>query len=150
MLKVLLPTLVVLFTVPPAQAQYRERDAWAVVREWYNRFLHREPDPAAHGWVDALRSGQPVDRVLVGILGSDEYYKNAGTNPSGLIHALFWDLAGRNPSSEELRHFLHEFRLGDRRRVVYSILARYPQDGHYQNPTGRNRYDYRRPHEIYR
>jgi len=150
MLKVLLPALCFLSLVPDARAQYRERDAWEVVRELYNRFLHRDPDPAAHGWVTALRSGQGIDRVLVGILGSEEYYKNAGTTPQGLIHALFWDLAGRNPSAEEVRHFLHEFQLGGVRRVVYSLLARYPQEGQYQSRPWQNLYDYRRPYERYR
>jgi hypothetical protein len=150
MLKVLLPTVVFFSALPSARAQYREADAWETVRELYKRFLHRDPDPTAAGWVAALREGQGVNHVVAGILTSAEYYKNAGNNPPSFIRELFSQLADRQPSPEEMRYFLHEFRLGAHARVVQQMLARYPQDEYYGQPSWRDRYDYRRPNYRYR
>src|SRR5262249_20054229 len=70
----------VCLAAPPAAAQYHwyhegyrqayPQQAEELVRSWYQRYLHREPDPNRAAWVDALNSGQQPEAVLAGILSS--------------------------------------------------------------------------------
>jgi hypothetical protein len=127
------------------------QQAEELVRVWYQRFLHREPDPNRAAWVDALNSGQQPEAVLAGILSSTEYYDKAGGSPEAFVNRLFQDLTGRRPSPSEMDHWVRRAAYGDRKDVAYALLMRYPQDWG-TGPTYRDdrRYDYRRPNWPYR
>jgi hypothetical protein len=96
----------------------------AQVDSWYHRYLHRCPDPYASAWIESLRCGQPPEKVLAGILGSDEYYGNAGNNPCGFIRTLFRDVVGRPPSPAEEHCYQERLASGVcRNEIACSILT---------------------------
>ncbi len=152
---------VALLAAAPASAQYDwyhegyrqayPNQAEDLVRSWYRRYLHREPDPNRAAWVDALNSGQQPEAVLAGILGSTEYYDKAGGTPEGFVNRLFLDLTGRRPTPGELEHWVRRAAYGDRKDVAYALLMRYPQSWG-PEPVYRDerRYDYRRLYWPYR
>ena len=106
-------------TLPQGQA--------AVVRNWYLRFLNREPDPqGAAGWTNALLQGKPPAQVLAGILGSQEYYLKGGGAPEGFIVVLYRDLFFRDPSNPELVHWTRRLALRGTTEVAYELLIRHP------------------------
>src|SRR5262249_6677796 len=77
---------------------------------WYARYLHRRPDAAGlREWVNQLRNGVSAEQVQAGILGSDEYYKLHGSNPSGFVYALYVDVLGRRPSDQEVQDWVDQF-----------------------------------------
>src|SRR5262245_39238586 len=117
----------------------------AVVQGWYQRFLRRPMDPAAAGWVQALASGQDPNQLLAGILGSDEYFSNAGGTPAGFVRQLYMDLVGRQPSPAELRHWTARVFRESRTDIAYALLTRHPQDLGQRLPPGRHPFEYRRP-----
>src|SRR5262249_21645351 len=64
-----------------------------LVRTWYRRYLNRDVDPVGfQTWVGSLRSGNPPEMVLAGILASDEYFGRGGGTPEGYVTVLFQDL----------------------------------------------------------
>ncbi|HBI42232.1 MAG TPA: hypothetical protein DDY78_05150 [Planctomycetales bacterium] len=119
-----------------AQAQYVSAQSQAVVADWYSRFLHRPSEPAALGWAQALDQGQNPNKLLAGIVGSDEYYSRCGSTPEGYVQTLFTDVNGRQPSRAEYEYWGGRLvRAGGRApeyevRVdfAYTLLARYPQN----------------------
>jgi hypothetical protein len=70
----------------------RNADAKVMVRSWYWTYLHREPDGGSVVWVRELQTGLPANKVLASILGSDQYYANAGSTPQGFVDVLSKDL----------------------------------------------------------
>jgi hypothetical protein len=113
-------------TAAPAVAQVPQNSD-ALVRSWYQRFLHRDVDPGYIGWVNALNSGSSPTTVLSEILGSDEYYNAAGGTPQGFVQSLFRDIAGRTATEREYRSLLPRLSFGNRNEVAYTLLLRYPQ-----------------------
>ena len=119
-----------------ARAQYVSPQSQAVVNEWYNRFFHRQAELAAVGWAQVLDQGQNPDRVLAGILGSDEYYLRSGGTPQSYVQTLFIDLNGRQPSRAEYSFWTNRLlRVGgaapdfeERVDLAYAMLTRYPQN----------------------
>jgi hypothetical protein len=124
-------------------------NAEMLVRSWYQRYLHRTPDPTGEelGWVDALRTGQPPEKVLAGILGSQEYFTNAGGTPEAFVRALFMDLTGRQPTFQELNYWARRLNYSNPTDVAYDLLTRYPQSFSGAQPyfPDEHRYDVRRP-----
>jgi hypothetical protein len=133
----------------------------ALVTDWYNRYLGRNPDYAAAGWIDQLRRGKSPQEVLSAILGSDEYYTRAGGTPQAFVQRLFMDVVGRPPSPQEADSLMRKAWRGHRNDVAYQLLLRYPQgweggatayyppyqSGYNALPPSRYHYpyDYRRP-----
>jgi hypothetical protein len=132
----------------PAQYQYQWRhetynqaypsDARALVISWYQRYLHRSPGNGEEmGWVNQLANGAAPETLLANILGSQEYFKNAGSTPQGFVQSLFEDLAGRRPTPQEVQYWVSQLYYnynnnyyddsGGRNNVAYSMLMRYPQ-----------------------
>jgi hypothetical protein len=95
-----------------------------LVRSWYQKFLHRDPDPQWSVWVEAVRNGQEPNAVLAAILGSQEYYNNAGGTPEGFVQALFQDLSGRRPTPEEMGYWVRRVLDRDRNDMAYALLTR--------------------------
>jgi hypothetical protein len=114
--------------VATARAQYPGGDrAEMLVTNWYNRYLGRNPDWGASGWMEQLRRGKSPQEVLAAILGSDEYYNWGGRTPQGFIQKLFQDVVGRPPSPQEAQSLLRQAWRGRRSDVAYQLLLRYPQ-----------------------
>jgi hypothetical protein len=59
------------------------------------------------------------------ILGSDEYYRRTGATPQGFVRTLYWDLAGREPTPQEVQQ-LGTVRPDQRREVAATLLQRFP------------------------
>ena len=158
MRRMILASALLLVCVAPALGQYgwygghRNRDAQRTVERWYRRFLDREADPYAGGWIQALQQGQSREQVLAGILGSDEYYRKAGARPAPFVRELYQDLMGRNPRAEEVRYWVNQLYHHSRTDVAYSLLTRTAGNWDWDDDDRdwRDRYDYRRPYHRYR
>ena len=119
----------------PTAALAQSAQAQAIVSEWYSRFLHRPIDGAA-GWEQALDQGQNPDKLLSGILGSNEYYLRAGGTDPGFVQTLFVDVNGRQPTQPEYALWLNQLIQLEssvpayevRDDVAYAMLLRYPQN----------------------
>jgi hypothetical protein len=118
--------IVVLALAAPGFGQYRDR-AEDLVTSWYNRYLGRNPDYAAAGWIEQLQRGKSPQQILSAILGSDEYYNRTGGTPESFIQGLFQDIVGRPPSPQEYNALLRRAWAGRRNDLAYSLLVRYPQ-----------------------
>jgi len=131
---------------------YGARDASQTVAQWYQRFLGRQPDPYAGGWVTALQSGQNPEQVLAGILGSQEYYLRTGGTPRAFVNGLYADLAGRAPTPQEESYWTRQVHSRSREDVAYDFLTRQAQnwDRGGGDRSWEDRYDYRRPSYRYR
>src|SRR5262245_59977618 len=105
-------------------------------------------DPAAQGWAGRLDAGEAPELVLSGILGSDEYYRRAGSTPRGFVQRLFRDVTGRAPSAREVSYWAGRMRFDTRDDVAYEVLTRYPPT--YGKVTVERTYEYRRPYYPYR
>jgi hypothetical protein len=113
---------------PPPWQQALPQGQAILVRNWYLRFLNREPDPQGlNGWTNALLQGSPPAQVLTGILGSQEYYQRAGSTPEGFVVMLYRDLFYRDPSNPELVHWARRMAFHGGPAVAYEILVRHPQ-----------------------
>jgi len=156
MRRFILPALLLLLACVPIGAQYGrygwhgDRDAQGTVASWYQRYLGRQPDPYSATWVQALRSGQEPEQVLSGILGSDEYYNNAGGRPASFVRRLFEDVVGRQPSRGEEENLVRQVYHRSRTDVAYVVLTRYAQSWDARDRDWSDRHDYRRPYSPYR
>lgn len=102
----------------------------------YAIFLGRAPDPAGFAYWTA-KLGNPgtlggatgsadEKQVLAAILGSDEFYYDAGGTPQSWIDALYENLLGRAPGSDEAAFWQQELATGavpDRDGMVRDILS---------------------------
>jgi len=118
-----------------------------LVRDWYVRYLGREPDATAGSWSDQLRQGQQPEVVLAQILASSEYYIRGGSSPQGYIRRLLTDLTGRPPGPREMTFWVNQLYRMDRQDVVLRVLQRYPGSATAPPaaPVEEPGYDYRRP-----
>ncbi|MDQ3813269.1 MAG: DUF4214 domain-containing protein [Armatimonadota bacterium] len=67
-----------------------------VVNGHYQRFLRRQASATElNYWLGSLQTGGSSDQVILGILVSDEYFKNAGGNTTAFLNRLSQDLLGR-------------------------------------------------------
>lgn len=97
----------------------------ALVQSWYQRYLHRQPDPQGlHTWVSALRQGESPLAVQASILASDEYFCRYGHTNAGFVTGLYTDVLGRAPCAQELADWSHRVRrLGCRKRTAQEFCA---------------------------
>jgi len=116
------------YVVPEYRATPAYRgDADALVSAWYQRYLGRDMDPGASGWIDQVRIGADPSTVLCRILASDEYYQRGGATPSGFVERLYVDVADRRPSREEMDSTLNRMASVDRQGVAYEMLRQHPE-----------------------
>src|SRR3954466_5499038 len=128
MKRVLLSALLLLVLTVPGQTQYRTDSAATTGAGWYRQYLGRAPDPYAQSWIDGLRAGQDPTQLLSGIIGSQEYYDNAGGTPAGFVTQLYLDVVGRRPTGAELRSWTARMYRESRDDIAYALLTRYQQD----------------------
>jgi len=157
MRRVILPALLLLLFALPSSGQYSryggyaDRDASRTVARWYERFLGREPDPYSATWVNALRRGSEPEQVVSGILGSDEYYRRAGSTPEGFVRQIFLDLVGNRPPPRQMDYWVRQLYHRSRDDVAYAILTREARNwDDSDRDDWRDRHDYRRPYDRYR
>ena len=120
----------------PTAALAQSAQAQGIVSEWYSRFLRRPIDVGALGWEQALDQGQNPDKLLSGILGSNEYFLRAGGTDPGFVQTLFADVNGRLPVQAEYALWLNQLSQLEgsvpayeaRDDVAYAMLLRYPQN----------------------
>lgn len=96
-----------------------------IVRNWYQRYLGREPDNVGlMTWSQELCS-RPAADVLASILASPEYYQRHGCTPEGFITGLYLEVLGRQPNGDEVNSWLWQLARcrGDRRHIAQSFLA---------------------------
>jgi len=138
---------------PPYGGYNNPGGAEQTVRDWYNRFLGREPDPMSATWSESLRQGQQPEAVLAQILASSEYYNRGGGSPQGYVRRLITDLTGRPPGGREISFWVNQMYRADRQDIVMQVLQRYP--GNWSTGGGGGggvpypdepSYDYRRPY----
>jgi len=133
MKRILIPTLLgLLILTSPALAQMAPGDAQQLVDSWYQKFLNRQRDAWSSVWIDALRAGQPPEAMLSKILSSQEYYEKSGGTPEGFVQTLYLDLAGREPTPQEVNYWVQRQYQADRADVAYQLLLRYPQAWQWQ------------------
>jgi len=158
MRRIILPALLLLLFALPSSGQYSrygghaDRDASRTVARWYGRFLDREADPYSATWVQALQRGQEPEQVLSGILGSDEYYRRAGSTPEGFVRQLFLDLVGNRPTPRQMDYWTRQLYHRSRADVAYAVLTRQAQNWDWddRDRDHSDRHDYRRPYSRYR
>jgi len=93
------------------------------ISDWYVQYLRRYPDqPGLAGWVAVYQARGP-ERVMAGILGSDEYYRLHGASDVGFIEGLFADALNRRATNWETRHWLRQLAFHrDRARLALDFL----------------------------
>jgi hypothetical protein len=121
-MRALLYGAVVALLLIPAAAQ-AQAPPDQTVRGWYEQFLKREPDPGAVGWVASLQKGTEPNRVLADIVGSQEYFQNAGSTPQGFVAAVYRDLLGRQPTPAELDYWTAQFQGNKLSRLAYAMIV---------------------------
>src|SRR5262249_6533128 len=100
---------------PGTVANGIERSAEAYtrcVKSWYQMYLGRSAaNGEEQGWVRLLLNGFTEEKVLLGIIGSAEYYAHAsalnhsGNSDQDLIQTLFQQFLGRSAGSGEVAAF---------------------------------------------
>jgi uncharacterized protein YkwD len=95
-----------------------------VVTQWYEQYLHREPDAAglANFSQELLNSGS-WDSVRMGILTSPEYFAVHGATASGFVQGLYQELLGRTPSGTEASGWNSQAGAGQQSAVVGGFLG---------------------------
>jgi len=90
-----------------------------VVQFYYDALLGRPADPGGlASWVGLLNAGGSDQAVLEGIMGSGEFYADAGGTPSGFVTALYADLLGRGPDAGGLASWVGAVNAGVSRGAV--------------------------------
>lgn len=127
-----LGTLLLSASLAQAQSYYHPADApgdpAVLVRSWYERYLRREPDSGAGGWMQSLRTGHSPEDVLSTILSSQEYFTAAGKSNPGYVRQLYLDLVGQAPLPAEINYWTGRLRYESRKDVAYQMLIRHPQN----------------------
>jgi hypothetical protein len=78
-----------------------------VITEDYVQFLGRAPEAGAVDyWMGQIAQGASRADVAVGIVGSDEYYQNAGNDPVTFVENIYNDVLGRAPDNGELSYWV--------------------------------------------
>jgi hypothetical protein len=76
--------------------EYEQR----IVNDFYQTFLNRQADPdGLQSWMRLLAAGASQESVATGIVGSPEFYADAGGTPGGFVQTLYHNLLGRAPDS---------------------------------------------------
>src|SRR5581483_4364529 len=94
------------------------------VDQLYASLLHRAPESAGQQfWMDFLTHGQPL-QVAASIVGSSEYFTQAGSTTSGFINALYQDALGRLPDPQGSATIQHALDAGiDRGTIAKGVFT---------------------------
>src|SRR5207302_3190517 len=76
--------------------------AQLLVTNWYEQYLHREPDVTGlDTFVTLLQNGNTETAVRAMLLGSAEYYALHGSTAQGFVQGLYQDVLWRVPAGNE-------------------------------------------------
>jgi hypothetical protein len=145
----LLSALAIPLVITQARAQHPGRpgeDYNRVLDGWALRYLRR---PSVYKsnipWVRELQSGTPEETIVSRILGSPEYYTNAGNNDQAFITRLYSDVTGNPPTERQLSYWLRRLSQEDRAQLSYDFLLRHPEGLDASAPEPEPELEYRRP-----
>lgn len=99
---------------------YRTRAINAIYQTYLNR--PADSDEVQNG-LNALRGGTTYEQIRVGILGSQEYYSQAGGTPSGFVTRLYEDVLNRTPGTPELLYQQQQLTNGASRASIAAALV---------------------------
>jgi Domain of unknown function (DUF4214) len=119
----LVAAICILLTSPCAPA--RQSGESDLVRNWFQRYLKRQPDPGAlFLFTQQLQQGVPQIDVQGSILGSDEYFNRYGRRPDEFIRGLYQDTLDRQAGAPEVKIWLDRLREvnGDRSELAKRFL----------------------------
>src|SRR5208282_6924309 len=94
-----------------------------LVQSMYQQLLHRPAD--ANGlatWVNFLNQGGTDQQLEANLLGSNEYFNNAGATNNGFLSALYLDVLHRPIDSVGSQTFLQELSQGTSRTAVAAAV----------------------------
>src|SRR6476620_12566950 len=89
-------------------------------RKWvaqaFVQFLRRNPDPGGSAfWTSHVHSGTRYDAFESTLIGSNEYFNNAGATNSNFIEAAYNDLLDRSAHTSEANFWLNRLAAGSTR-----------------------------------
>jgi autotransporter-associated beta strand protein len=96
-----------------------------VVTALYERYLHRAPDPAGfQGFVTFLNNGGTDEQVADMLIGSQEYFNNAGGTLNGFLTNLYQDVLNRpiDPGAYQALSILYEGGLTPRSAIADIVV----------------------------
>lgn len=86
---------------------------------FYHQFLNRNPAPAeVQYWVGQLASGVSIPTVEADFCASPEYLADHQNNNLDFVYALYQDILGRTPSSQEAQQWINQLNAGVSRLQV--------------------------------
>ncbi len=111
---------------PPAPTAVYQLEA--SIREWYLKYLGREPEPAGiSSWVDHVYyRGASVAEVQVGIMSSAECFARCGNDPGVYVQFLIQQITGRQCTPPELQTWVLLFQqryFGDRSQFCRNLVT---------------------------
>ena len=81
-----------------SSAEYKNK----LVEGWYMQYLHRQPTSTELMFgAQMLMNGATNSQERAMIIGTDEYFNNAGGTNDAFIHNMYADLLGRAPTPAE-------------------------------------------------
>ena len=102
-----------------SSAEYKAR----LVDGWYAEFLHRGANAGERSiYQHLLLMGDTDKQVRAMILGSDEYFGQAGNTDSGFVHQVYTDLLGRAPAPGEENGIIAVLHQGVARMQVAMLI----------------------------
>ncbi len=94
-----------------------------LVNGWYQAYLGRPADAEADNYFVGLLAGGATDEaVQADILGSAEFFSDAGGSDPAFVGALFHDVLDRSAGNSDISYFDSELAGGDSRTAVASQL----------------------------
>lgn len=100
----------------------------AFVTNAYEQLLHRAADPAGLSfWASQIAQGKSDEYVEAELLASDEYVGQHGNNDASWIAALYQDLLGRPPGTQDASFWLGALRAGQNRFQIAIDIATSPE-----------------------
>jgi uncharacterized delta-60 repeat protein len=83
------------------------------VQQAYQTILGRTPDPGGQaGWVSALANGLSSKQLEAALLGSGEFYHDAGGTNADLVNALYEQILHRTPDAGGLASWVQQLNQG--------------------------------------
>ncbi|MGN6696468.1 MAG: DUF4214 domain-containing protein, partial [Aquihabitans sp.] len=100
-------------------AEYNRR----VVDDVYKTFLKRNPDSSGQAyWAEKIRKGANPDEIRTQVIGSNEYYTNAGGSSEGFAAAIYQQVT-RNPATQqEINAVVAQIKAGKSRTSIAAAL----------------------------
>ena len=97
----------------------------ALVREYYRRYLGRDPRRRElTAWQEKMSGGTPPSEVVVTLLAEDEFYRRAGRDDEDWIVGLFGATGGTRPQDSQVDYWQDRLDAlgGDRHSMTHEFL----------------------------